>query len=734
MNLITFVRLIHTNLKWLLGVPLFFAFLVIYFTKDMPKGYKSNTIIYTGIASGYDITTGENSKVDYFAVNTAFDNIINIIKSRETQEEVAIQLLAQHLMQKHPQINVLGVEGFKMLRDNFPDSLRQIFVAPDNFEMTVRNITSFKNATVKNEISELLAGSSGFYGINQIGSKLGVRRKNSSDLIEIEFTSTDPAVAQHTLKFLAATFMKRYKGLKGLETSSVVDYFNTQLNNAYNRLQDSEEKLKNFGIDNRIINYPEQSKFIAEAKEDLEAELYGQKMKNAAAKAALERLETQMSDVLVQLQNNQDLSRAREKLSNINILISNGEVYNESTATLDSLYRERYQAQESIRDIVETHYNYNHTIEGIETNKLLDQWLKKIIEFEETKANLEVFKQRKQEFDELYDQYAPLGTTLGKLEREVGISEKQYLSLLHGLNMAQLRQQNVEMSNTISVLDAPFFPVNSQSSKRKVLIVISFIGVFILILTIIILKEFLDDSVKTRERAEKITGLEVAGAIPNKEIRDKHISTKYVNNALLSQLISNINLSINKHKESNKQFFAIIYSIRPNEGKSYFAEKLAKKMIEVNGNVIYLRPQLPNKTQYTPEFYSDNLLYHEYEISDKFINERDWKNLIPDDLLASFESNHVFLELPPINRYSMPAGIIAQADFSLLLINANRVWRAVDNSINQRYLKASNGNILVVLNKIHSYYLESFLGDVPKGRSKIRNWIKKAILFNFRKH
>jgi hypothetical protein len=31
---------------------------------------------------------------NYQATNTAFDNLINIIESRETQEEVAIRLLA----------------------------------------------------------------------------------------------------------------------------------------------------------------------------------------------------------------------------------------------------------------------------------------------------------------------------------------------------------------------------------------------------------------------------------------------------------------------------------------------------------------------------------------------------------------------------------------------------------------------------------------------------------------
>jgi hypothetical protein len=55
----------------------------------------SQTILYTGLASGSSIEMDKT--FNYQATNTAFDNLINIIESRETQEEVA-RLLAMHIM------------------------------------------------------------------------------------------------------------------------------------------------------------------------------------------------------------------------------------------------------------------------------------------------------------------------------------------------------------------------------------------------------------------------------------------------------------------------------------------------------------------------------------------------------------------------------------------------------------------------------------------------------------
>ena len=735
MNLITFVRVIFKNLKWLILMPLTVAITVLLLTQNMPKDYSTNTVIYTGIASGYDITTGENSKVDYFAVNTAFDNFINIIKARETVEMVALQLLAQHMLLSEPKINVLSKEGFDKLQETIPDSLRQKLVVPGDFDATLKRIFDFKQASVKNEIEELLAGSGSFYSISKIKGSMSAKRVQSSDLIEISFTANDPGVAQHTLFFLANTFMERYKGLKGLETSSVVDYFQNRLNDAFQQLQNSEEKLKNFGIDNRIINYQEQSKFIAEAKEDLEAELYRQKMKNEAAKAAIGRLELQMSDLIEQLKNNDELARKRKDLGKVNILLSNAQAYEESKSTIDSLNRESYLLQEEIKDIVEKYYDYSHSIEGIESNKVLDQWLRKIIEFEETAANLKVFEERKKEFDIIYDTYAPLGSTLSKLEREVGISEKQYLSVLHGLNMAQLRQQNLEMSNTISIMDQPFFPVKPQASKRGMLIIVSFIAVLFAILTTIVVKEYLDDSIKSPSRAEEITGLPIAGAIPDKDQKDKSILLDLVENTLLEQTISTINLEVMKNNLKNDQYVALLYSIRPNEGKSLFAEKLVKQLAKINGKVAYLRPILRNETQHFPSFIDDKIKFYQYEVKPSFVETKNWQELVIDNA-ASWDKDYkfVFVEIPPINKKSIPAELVSKADFALLLINANRVWRSVDKHLNGLFLKAMNGFTMVVLNKTQVDFLENLLGEIPKSRTKMRRWIKKAILFNFRKH
>jgi succinoglycan biosynthesis transport protein ExoP len=96
MRIIEFIRLILRHLVLLILVPFFLALVVLFLTSTPSLKYTSQTLLYTGLATGSSVEMEKT--FNYFATNTAFDNLINIINSRETQEEVAVRLLTIHLM------------------------------------------------------------------------------------------------------------------------------------------------------------------------------------------------------------------------------------------------------------------------------------------------------------------------------------------------------------------------------------------------------------------------------------------------------------------------------------------------------------------------------------------------------------------------------------------------------------------------------------------------------------
>ncbi len=95
-NLLFFVRLLLRHAGLLVAVPIVLAILVFQLTKNQPKVFNSKARVYTGIASGSTIEL-DNTKLDFRATNTAYDNLLNLIKARTTIETVALKLFSQHM-------------------------------------------------------------------------------------------------------------------------------------------------------------------------------------------------------------------------------------------------------------------------------------------------------------------------------------------------------------------------------------------------------------------------------------------------------------------------------------------------------------------------------------------------------------------------------------------------------------------------------------------------------------
>lgn len=118
MKIVELIRLLRKHIVLLLITPLIMAALVIYLTRKPVLIYSSQTTLYTGIASGTSVDIEKS--LSFFATNTAFDNLINVIKSRETQQEVAIRLLAIHLMLDDYNPKFISKQSFASLKSITP--------------------------------------------------------------------------------------------------------------------------------------------------------------------------------------------------------------------------------------------------------------------------------------------------------------------------------------------------------------------------------------------------------------------------------------------------------------------------------------------------------------------------------------------------------------------------------------------------------------------------------------
>lgn len=576
MTFIEFIQLVLRNKKWVIAFPILVAVSTFFFTKNMPQTFSSEMVIYTGIASGYNVDNDISGKIDYHAANSKFDNLINTITSKETRKEVALKLMANLI--HHPnELNGLieNLKDEKLVWLSNKNSLASL--RGSNEEETYQNLIKQISKGPQNDFHKLLYGKNDNpFNLNTLFS-IKATRLGFSDMVKVEYTSKDAFITKKTLDILAEVFLHKYKGMRIGEVNNVVKYFQEETALALSRLQNAEMILKNFRTNNRLINYYEQTKYIADQKESFEQNESQLQMEISGSESALKKIETKLnSRVLVKLKSEQ-LVKARNELS---------EKYNSQSLSLvkgaivSSAQNENTESiKKDLKDKVQELYQLNNSTEGIPGKDLLDQWLDLTVSATENKSKLDVLQRNKSEFEKVYDKFAPMGSDLNKLERDVDVSEKEYLNLLHNLNQAKLREKNLVVTENISITDPPEMPAVANSSKRLILIIASFFSCLVMAIVGLILKEFMDDSISNPLHLLKTTGIKTATAFALP-------SSQYKTNKALIDSISceRFMLSLLDNENKNTEGFSQILAVPFHKSDRDYKEILTNLVNEINSN------------------------------------------------------------------------------------------------------------------------------------------------------
>ncbi len=587
-------------------------------------------------------------------------------------------------------------------------------VNPDDFAKTLNNLTRFYNSSDSNFIYGLLHyGMHPHYSIRHI-SNIQIYRINNSDLVRLTYTSDDPGICQQTLKILSQVFMKNYKLLRANETDLVVKYFERQVDSADKKLKAAEDRLLKFNKKNNIINYYEQSKYIAAQKEDLDLFYQNEQIRLASSSAALKELELNLTARDSIYLKSDEINQLKKELAEITESI----VINDIAADYDQRIEEelvvlRKRQQELRNDIklyVDQLYLYSHTTQGMPIKTLLDEWLNNTIAYEEARAALVVLARRKMDFVRTYQKFAPLGAMLTRIEREIKVAEQAYLELLRSLNLAKMKQQNEEMATNVKIVDAPYFPIQANPSRAKFIIVAAAMFGFVFVLFVILVLEYFDTSMKSPSRVAKATGMKLGGAYPHLGSRSQAVELSNVSNRLVDIAIQNIKMAINSKKDIEKPYLVLIFSSQDAVGKSLLSQKMASRLRSFGDSVLMLN--------YEDQGISDDYNYsYNYKIKDNFIDVSNLQELMSDSSFLRKDNkayDYIFLEIPSIIYNIYPIKLINQADLSLYVIKANSKLTKADKTALATFDEVVEQKPFVVLNEVELYNLEEFMTDVQK--------------------
>lgn len=720
MTLIQFFRLFNRNLNLLLLSALSLAVVTYLLTRNLPKTYESSTEIYTGIASGIDIGAVDVLKVDYLTTSTEFDNLLNIIQSDATLEEVGMRLLVQHMMLDSADPAYISEENYEHFKYKMPDSIKNILLDPYSVENTLRRVRYYREKYWFDERVKLTFDMEASPYSRKAIDNIRVRRIQSSDLINISYSFNDPGIAQNTLLILTEVFRNNVAKIKSGQSEGAVRYFSEKVAEAAKALNEAEDNLQNFRIENRVINYQEQTKSLAIRKESMEEAYQDELAAQRAAKAAVEKIEEQLSLNNVMIQLGQDFLNTKTELIDLRAQIAELETYLNDADLLQRLRDKAQKLEEKARNILSKRFQYSRTTDGVPVTRLINEWITHILEYDATTARVAVFQERKSYFQREYDKYAPLGSMFARLERDISIKEKNYLEMLNSLNQALLRQRgDMEATGGQVVTQAPEYPRKAEAGKEKLLILVAGVFGFVLPLLFILLRELLDQSIRTPERGEELTGLKLLGAYPDLTARSqvKNVNFEWLHEKASGLLVQNLRLQSlhkgSKHLAKN----ILVFSTRAKDGKQLTTHVLANELSALNMRVLVMAPKA------LPESEKPYYDYVVYENDTKFLNSEHITELVPlgfDPMLYDY----IFMIVDGILTNPYPLNLLPQFHFSVCVTGAFRDWNRADKVALEELSQTMGQEPLLLLNGVEPDFMSSVLGEIEKQRSWVRRFIK----------
>lgn len=678
--------------------------LVAYFTQFITKTYTVNTSIYTGITSSSGLEDSERQ--DWQSINNTFDNIVNLTKSKGTLEKVSLKLFAQDLAFGNSQEDntYITAKNYQALFAKIPNEIKELIVR-DSLDKTINNLIVYKENLPRGYLYELFNGYAAYYSHDAL-SKIEIKRLGKSDLIDISYQSADPGITLNTVKLVSEELRLSYESLRYKTTNDIISYYENELGKLRSQLNNMENDLTHYNIENNIINYVEQTKSIAGSYANFENR-YEETMRSyETSLKLLEELDKYMKTRTDLITTNDEFIKALADITTINGKITEIETFTSEEKQVEDTELLKYKedlinAEKRIGLLTDKINNYKESKEGISIDGLVQEWLRQTIINVKAKAELNILDKRKESFQEQYKVFSPIGTVINRQTREIKIVEESYLQVLHALNMAKLKQKNILLTSaTLNTISAPTFPLMSDKSKRMLLIVAACIGSMIFILGLNLVVELLDRTLRDSERAKRLTGIPILSAFAgNNQLKYRgyikacnRIAAAYTCNRLNSILNNDHPICIN------------LLSIEDGEGKSFIAKFLMEYWEEQGISVkrVIAEKDFPIDTSYL--------------LADNF-----------DYLLKEERPNILLIEHLSIQKNNISSTLLKKADVNLLVTNAKRVWKNSDNEI-LKYLKSILGTtpVIMVLNNAQREVVEDFTGLLPP-KSSIRSFTDRII-------
>ena len=248
-----FIKLLLKRKYILLAVPLFAIAIAYFFVRRLPDVYTSKAIMATGLVDQSGQFVLDNGKLESndTKINQQFSNIIQLMQLKKLLDQISCQLIIHDLSAKEPYQPPSKL--LQQLNDNAKKHALTTFSELYRTDQSLDLVNEDHKGLFK-----VLASMA--YDQESLKKKLSIYRVSSSDYINIEFESSSPELSEVVPNAICDVTIKYYTDINNKGRTGTVNFLDSIIKQKKAVMDSLVLLLKNYKIDNRVLNLDEQAK------------------------------------------------------------------------------------------------------------------------------------------------------------------------------------------------------------------------------------------------------------------------------------------------------------------------------------------------------------------------------------------------------------------------------------------------------------------------------------------
>lgn len=704
MDFIYLLRILFKR-KWIIiGATVLAAAIAYFFTGNKGYKYRSYSQISTGFTiSGIQVTDEE---FDIYQAQQKFNNTIVTMTSPSVLSLLSYALILHDLDSSGPfRVLTESQKASSVYKNVKLAEAKKLFQNRlDNMSL----LTSYKPEEKK--LIELLR----LYGYDHrmIGNALNVYRLQTTDYLQIDYSSENPELSAYVVNNLFQQFIRYYKSVRSNTSQESIDTLKSLMDKKKLELDFKNALLRgdnaiDIGMQNTstfdLISSFEQSLAIERSKQ---TNLYSELRKVQQRLASI--------GVIVQVDNtanNAELLMLKEAMENTYKQYLQGGSKDQALLNRYNQLKTEYQSKVGKTTPSPKIEKTNETKEELLLKKSDIE-----IDIQTCNSNMGSLQSKINQLKGSAQADATRGVNAETLAKDAELANKEYLAAKQKYNDA------IDMSSSSVNSFRQILPgqpaISPEPSKRKMIVAMAGIAAFLMTILVIILLAYLDSSVKTPGIFAKMVNLKLISMVNFMNLKNKNLADIVANKSGGDNILDVENKRHNVFRESlrklryeveksGKKTF-LFASTKKNQGKTTLIQALSYSLSQSKKKVLIIDTNFVNndltvelgaspilEKMNTSKTNLDSII-DQVRNSSTTITEgsiyaigSEGGDYTPSEILPrenllhhlkelTIEFDYIFLEAPPLNDFSDAKELSMYVEGVIAVFSATDIIKQID--------------------------------------------------------